>query len=158
MRSAPRRPDGVAARPCRGVAAAVHVADCVPVAVGGAGAVAMLHCGWRGLDGGIISAGIARLRRLGVEGPLAAAIGPGVGGCCYETGEEVRERFGAYGASAGRLLDLKAVARAQLREAGVGLVEDVAVCTICSSPGRLYSHRRDGASCGRQGGFAWLRS
>jgi YfiH family protein len=149
--------DGVATT-VPGVAAAVHVADCVPVAVGGAGAVAMLHCGWRGLDGGIISAGVSRLRRLGVEGQLAAAIGPGVGGCCYETGEEVRERFSAYGASAGRLLDLKAVARAQLHEEGVELVEDVGVCTICSTPGRLYSHRRDGASCGRQGGFAWLRS
>jgi len=148
--------DGVATA-LPGVAAAVHVADCVPVAVGGAGGVAMLHCGWRGLDGGIVSAGIARLRLLGVQGPLAAAIGPGVGGCCYETGEEVRERFSAYRASAGRLLDLKVVARAQLHEAGVGLVEDVGVCTICSKPGRLYSHRRDGASCGRQGGFAWLR-
>ena len=148
--------DGVATT-LPGVAAAVHVADCVPVAIGGAGGVAMLHCGWRGLDGGIVSAGVARLRRLGVEGQLVAAIGPGVGGCCYETGEEVRERFSAYRASAGRLLDLKAVARAQLHEAGVGLVEDVGVCTICSKPGRLYSHRRDGASCGRQGGFAWLR-
>ena len=148
--------DGVATSLPR-VAAAVHVADCVPVAVGGTGAVAMLHCGWRGLDGAIVSAGVARLRRLGVQGPLAAAIGPGVGGCCYETGEEVRERFAAYRASTGRLLDLKAVAKAQLQEAGVGLVEDVGVCTMCSNPVRLYSHRRDGEACGRQGGFAWLR-
>ena len=139
------------------MAAAVHVADCVPVAVGGAGAVAMLHCGWRGLDGGIVAAGVARLRELGAGAPLAAAIGPGVGGCCYETGEEVRERFVDYGASTGRLLDLKAVARAQLHAAGVDLVEDVGVCTMCSTPDRLYSHRRDGPSCGRQGGFAWLR-
>ncbi len=63
----------------------------------------------------------------------------------------------AYDASAGRLLDLKAVAAAQLREAGVELVEDVGLCTMCSAPERLYSHRRDGALCGRQGGFAWLR-
>ncbi len=118
----------------------------------------MLHCGWRGLDGGIVAAGVGRLRELGVEGPLQAAIGPGVGGCCYETGEEVRGRFAAHRASAGRLLDLKAVARAQLHDAGVGTVEDVGVCTMCSAPGRLYSHRRDGAACGRQGGFAWLRA
>lgn len=153
----PAHADGVATA-LPGVAAAVHVADCVPVAVGGAGAVAALHCGWRGLDGGIVAAGVARLRELGADGPLAAAIGPGVGGCCYETGDEVRERFAQFGASVGRLLDLKAVARAQLHEAGVALVEDVGVCTMCSTPERLYSHRRDGPSCGRQGGFAWLRS
>ena len=151
----PAQADGVATA-LPGLAAAVHVADCVPIAVGGAGAVAMLHCGWRGLDSGIVSAGVARLRGLGVGGPLAAAIGPGVGGCCYETGEEVRERFAVYGASVGRLLDLKAVATSQLHAAGVGLVEDVGVCTMCSSAERLYSHRRDGPSCGRQGGFAWL--
>jgi copper oxidase (laccase) domain-containing protein len=84
-------------------------------------------------------------------------IGPGVGGCCYETGDEVRERFARYRASSGRLLDLKTVAASQLREEGVEVVEDVGLCTICSDPGRLFSHRRDGASSGRQGGFAWLR-
>jgi YfiH family protein len=161
-----------------GVAAAVHVADCVPVGVGGEGGVAMLHCGWRGLAGGIIAEGIAALRALGVEGELQGAIGPGAGGCCYETGDEVRERFAEYAAAdpqaaprepplrgagggfrgaGGRLLDLKAVAAAQLRAAGVGAVEDVAVCTICAAPERLFSHRRDGAATGRQGGFAWLR-
>jgi len=140
-----------------GVAAAVHVADCLPIAVGGEGAVAMLHGGWRGLEAGIVPAGVAALRRLGAEGQLQAAIGPGVGGCCYETGDEVRGRFAAYGASAGRLLDLKAVAAAQLAAAGVALVEDCALCTICSPPGRLFSHRRDGPDTGRQGGFAWLR-
>jgi hypothetical protein len=148
--------DGVATS-LPGVAAAVHVADCLPVAVGGEGAVAMLHCGWRGLAGGIVEAGVAALRELGARGELQAAIGPGVGGCCYETGDELRERFAAYGASAGRLLDLKAIAAAQLREAGVAQVEDCAVCTMCSAPGRLFSHRRDGPATGRQGGFAWLR-
>ena len=139
-----------------GLATAVHVADCLPIALGGDGAVAMLHGGWRGLAGGIVAAGVAALRQLGAEGELQAAIGPGVGGCCYETGDDVRGRFGPYGASRGRLLDLKAVAAAQLAEAGVALVEDCALCTICSPPGRLFSHRRDGPATGRQGGFAWL--
>jgi YfiH family protein len=139
------------------IAAAVHVADCLPVAVGGAGAVAMLHAGWRGLAGGIIGAGVGALRRLGVEGDLEAAIGPGAGRCCYETGDEVRELFEAYGASHGRLLDLKAVAGAQLRAAGVGTVRDVKLCTICAPGPRFFSHRRDGAATGRQGAFAWLR-
>jgi copper oxidase (laccase) domain-containing protein len=109
------------------------------------------------LAGGIIGAGVGALRRLGVEGDLEAAIGPGAGRCCYETGDEVRELFEAYGASHGRLLDLKAVAGAQLRAAGVGTVRDVKLCTICAPGPRFFSHRRDGAATGRQGAFAWLR-
>lgn len=147
--------DGVATA-LTGVAAGVHVADCLPIAIGGERAVAMLHGGWRGLAGGIVAEGVATLRSLGVEGPLEAVIGPGAGGCCYETGEEVRERFATWDASRERLLDLKAVAAGQLREAGVGTVHDVGLCTICAPERRFFSHRRDGASTGRQGGFAWL--
>jgi YfiH family protein len=139
-----------------GVAVGVHVADCLPIALGSAGAVSMLHCGWRGLSGGIVGEGVRALRALGADGPLEAVIGPGAGGCCYETGEEVRERFSDWDASRGRLLDLKAVAAAQLREAGVSTVADVGLCTICAPERRFFSHRRDGASTGRQGGYAWL--
>ncbi len=146
--------DGVATG-VRGVAAGVHVADCLPIAVGGAGGVAMLHAGWRGLAGGVVGEGVRALHALGVRGELEAVVGPGVGGCCYTTGDEVRELFAAYGERGGRLLDLKAVAGAQLREAGVATVRDVGICTICSDPGQLFSHRRDGPATGRQGGFAW---
>ena len=141
----------------RGVAGAVHVADCLPIAVGGPGAIAMLHAGWRGLAGGIVAEGVRALRAAGVRGALGAAIGPGAGGCCYETGKEVRARFAGYAATNGRLLDLGAVAAAQLREAGVDDVRDVGMCTICSPGRRFFSHRSDGAATGRQGGFAWQR-
>jgi polyphenol oxidase len=67
----------------------------------------------------------------------------------------VRELFAAYGAATGLLLDLKAVATAQLREAGVATVVDVGRCTTCDE--RYFSHRREGPDTGRQGGFAWLR-
>ena len=134
---------------------AVHTADCLPIAIGGEGAVAMLHAGWRGLAGGVVAAGVTALRELGADGELHAAIGPGAGGCCYEVGEELSGLFPDF--VTGRLLDLKAVAAAQLREAGVGEVRDVGVCTICAAPERLFSHRRDGPGTGRQGGFAWLR-
>jgi polyphenol oxidase len=147
--------DGVATG-VRGVAVGVHVADCLPIAVGGDRGVAIVHAGWRGLAGGVVCEGVRALRALGVRGEVQAVVGPGVGGCCYETGDEVREVFGAYRASEGRLLDLKAVAGAQLREAGVAVVRDVGICTMCSDPGRLFSHRRDGPATGRQGGFAWL--
>ncbi|MGA2757200.1 MAG: polyphenol oxidase family protein [Solirubrobacteraceae bacterium] len=147
--------DGVASSFER-VAAGVHIADCLPIALGGAGGVAMLHGGWRGLAAGIAAQGVRALRSLGVEGELEAVIGPGAGGCCYETGEEVRVLFAADGASRGRLLDLKAVAAAQLREAGVSSVRDLGLCTICAPRGRFFSHRRDGAATGRMGAFAWL--
>jgi YfiH family protein len=67
----------------------VLVADCLPVIVGSAGAVAALHAGWRGLAGGVLEEGVRALRELGGEGELAAVIGPGARGCCYEVGEEV---------------------------------------------------------------------
>lgn len=147
--------DGVATG-TRDLAVGVHVADCLPIAVGGAGGVAMLHGGWRGLAGGVVPEGVRALRALGALGELEAVIGPGAGGCCYETGDQLRELFRSYRASRGRLLDLKAVAGAQLREAGVAGVRDLGICTICSERGRLFSHRRDGPATGRQGGFAWL--
>ena len=73
-------------------------ADCLPIALvrtnGAAPAVAVLHAGWRGLLEGIAAAGVEALG----TGELAAAIGPGIGPCCYEVGEEVaapyRDRFG----------------------------------------------------------------
>jgi YfiH family protein len=139
------------------VALCALVADCLPVAVAGAGAVAMLHAGWRGLATGVIAAGVTAVRELGDGGELSAAIGPGAGPCCYETGEEVHEAFAAIAeAHLGRNLDLKAIARHQLRAAGVTELADMGICTICSDPGQLFSHRRDHGITGRQAGVAWL--
>jgi hypothetical protein len=141
-----------------GVAPMVMTADCLPVAVAGAGAVAMLHAGWRGLAGGILAEGVAAVRELGAEGSLAAAIGPGAGPCCYEVGEEVHAAFTDQDLDIrrGRNLDLKAIACEQLRRAGVEVVHDVGLCTICGDPTLLFSHRRDGGITGRQAGLAWL--
>lgn len=141
-----------------GVAPMVMTADCLPVAVAGAGAVAMLHAGWRGLAGGILAEGVAAVRGLGAEGLLAAAIGPGAGPCCYEVGEEVHAAFTDQDLDIrrGRNLDLKAIAREQLRRAGVEVVHDVGLCTICGDPTLLFSHRRDGGITGRQAGLVWL--
>jgi YfiH family protein len=135
-------------------------ADCLPIAVAGVGGVrvvAMLHAGWRGLATGVIAAGVAAVRELGGDGDLSAAIGPGAGPCCYETGEEVHDAFADIDeAHHGRNLDLKAIARHQLRVAGVAHVADIGLCTICSNPGLLFSHRRDEGITGRQAGVAWL--
>ncbi len=141
-----------------GVAPVVLTADCLPVAVAGDGAVAMLHAGWRGLAGGIIAEGIAAIRELGGSGRLTAAIGPGAGPCCYEVGEDVHAEFAVRELDLrnGRNLDLKAIARAELERSGVEVVHDVGLCTICSDPSLLFSHRRDGGVTGRQAGVAWL--
>jgi hypothetical protein len=149
--------DGQATR-FRGAAPMVMTADCLPIAVAGGGAVAMLHAGWRGLAGGIVAEGVRALRELGSEGPLEAAIGPGAGGCCYEVGEEVHARFAAYGDHVrfGGNLDLKAIAREDLVSAGVAVVHDVDLCTICSDESLFFSHRRDHGITGRQAGVAWL--
>ncbi|MHB8694683.1 MAG: polyphenol oxidase family protein [Solirubrobacteraceae bacterium] len=143
-----------------GVAPTVLTADCLAVVIVGGGAVAAVHAGWRGLAGGIIAEGVAALHELGVGGQVAltAAIGPGAGVCCYEVGEEVHAEFGAYGDAVrrGRNLDLKAIAAAQLRAAGVQTVHDVGLCTICSDPELFFSHRRDNGVTGRQAAIAWL--
>jgi purine-nucleoside/S-methyl-5'-thioadenosine phosphorylase / adenosine deaminase len=140
----------------RGVAPMVLVADCVPIAVAGDGAVAVLHAGWRGLAAGIVHEGIRALRDLGARGPLTAAIGPGAGGCCYEVGEEVHAEFVGYGEAVrnGRNLDLKTVTRLALEHGGVRAVHDAQVCTICCE--EFFSHRRDRGVTGRQAGIAWL--
>jgi YfiH family protein len=146
------------ATPLHEVAPMVMTADCLPIALAGDGAVAMLHAGWRGLAGGVVAEGVRALRELGAQGPLEAAIGPGAGGCCYEVGEEVHREFAGYDGRArrGRNLDLKAIARDQLEAAGVQAVHDIGLCTICSDETLFFSHRRDRGITGRQAGLAWL--
>ncbi len=136
-----------------GVGAMVLVADCLPVALGTPGAVAMLHAGWRGLRAGVLEEGVRALRELGGDGEIAAAIGPGAGVCCYEVGEEVHTAFGNAHRQ-GRRLDLRALARERLLAAGVTEVHEVELCTICERG--LFSHRREAERSGRQAGVAWL--
>jgi purine-nucleoside/S-methyl-5'-thioadenosine phosphorylase / adenosine deaminase len=158
-RSSRPRMDGQATN-LPGVAIAALVADCLPIAVAGGGAVTMLHAGWRGLHGGVISAGVTAVRELsGANGELelAAAIGPGAGPCCYEVGDEVHDAFAEYSnVRRGDNLDLKEIARRQLLAAGVSEVHDIELCTLCGPPELLYSHRRDHGVTGRQAGVAWL--
>ena len=134
----------------------VLVADCLPVALIAPGRAAMLHCGWRPLAGGILEQALERF-----DEPPAAAIGPGIGKCCYEVGDEVLVKFasrlpgGLEGVSEGRMLDLRGIARRLLESGGVTRIEDVDLCTSCR-PDLFFSHRRDRGVTGRQGGIAWL--
>ncbi len=129
----------------------VLAADCLPVAVTGPGGLAMLHCGWRGLAGPLVPDAVSRV------GGEAAAIGPGIGPCCFEVGDEVRHAFSGMGEDLfeGRHLDLPAVARRTLEAAGVDQIETAGVCTHCDAED-FFSHRRDAGATGRQAGIAWL--
>jgi YfiH family protein len=133
-----------------GVAALVFVADCVPVALSGPDGAAMLHCGWRGLAAGIVAEGV---RATGAAG---AAIGPSIGPCCYEVGDEVLAAFSALGdgIAAGRQLDLPEVASRLLATAGVQQIERSGLCTSCEAE-LFFSHRRDLGRTGRQAGLVW---
>jgi YfiH family protein len=133
-----------------GLTPLVFVADCLPVALAGPGGVAMIHCGWRGLAAGIVERGVKQVEAQ------AAAVGPGIGPCCYEVGGEVLsafERLGP-GVAEGRLLDLRLTARRLLERAGVEAIEVSELCTSCR-PELFFSHRRDGGLTGRQAGLVW---
>ncbi|HSJ73082.1 MAG TPA: polyphenol oxidase family protein, partial [Miltoncostaeaceae bacterium] len=149
--------DGLATR-MPGLGLMVLGADCLPVLLWRRDepAVAAAHVGWRGLVGGVLAAAV---RALGRPERVGAAIGPGVGPCCYPVSQEVRDRFAtAFGEGVVRppAVDLAAAAGAALAAEGVAqaAVVTVEACTSCEA-GRFYSHRRDGAASGRQGGLVW---
>jgi purine-nucleoside/S-methyl-5'-thioadenosine phosphorylase / adenosine deaminase len=128
-------------------------ADCLPIAIaradGDRPALAVLHVGWRGLLAGIVREGVLALG----PGPVAAAVGPGIGHCCYEVGEEVAGPFRqAFGDDVveGRRLDLRLAGERALRAAGCTQIDHVDLCTSCHHE-LFFSHRRDGARTGRQG-------
>jgi len=150
-------PDGLATRaPELGLV--VLGADCLPVLLWRRDepAVAAAHAGWRGLVAGVLGEAV---RSLGRPERVGAAIGPGVGPCCYPVSQEVRDRFAAaFGGAVLRppAVDLAAAARAALVAEGVpdGAVVTIEACTSCEA-GRFFSHRRDGESSGRQAGLVW---
>jgi polyphenol oxidase len=145
--------DGVATT-SRDVAALVLTADCLPVALATPAAVAMVHAGWKGLADGVLAAGVEALRALDPDGAIHAAIGPAAGVCCYEVGDDVAARFPDVPRRADRMLDLKRIATARLKAAGVAQVHDVGRCTMCE-PDVFFSHRASGPVTGRQGGLVW---
>jgi purine-nucleoside/S-methyl-5'-thioadenosine phosphorylase / adenosine deaminase len=134
-----------------GAVALVFVADCLPVALAGPRGVAMVHAGWRGLAGGILAKGAEAVAAT------SAAIGPGIGPCCYEVGHEVLDLFSGLGngVATDRMLDLAEAARRLLAQAGVERVESAGLCASCEEE-LFFSHRRDRGRTGRQGGLAWI--
>ena len=128
-------------------------ADCLPVAIartnGGAPALALAHAGWRGLLAGVLESATRALAR----GRTAAVLGPAIGPCCFEVGDEIaarfRRRFGREVVAGGKV-DLWLAGERALEEAGCSSVERVEICTACH-PELFFSHRRDQGLTGRQG-------
>jgi YfiH family protein len=137
----------------RGLPVLALAADCLPIALaranGSQPALALLHAGWRGLLEGIVPAGVSALG----GGAVAAVVGPAIGPCCYEVGEDVADRFRrafGFGLYRDGRLDLWTAAERALRAAGCVRVDRIDLCTACS-PERFFSHRRDEGLTGRQG-------
>lgn len=149
------------------LALGVVTADCVPVLLAGARAIAAAHAGWRGLASGILPRAVERLVQELGERPaeLQAWIGPAIGPCCYEVSDEVAEQVARASTRRARqpgtgerpVLDLHRAAAAQLAQTGLVRISALGICTRCH-PANLWSYRRDGAGAGRNLSFIWRRS
>lgn len=135
-----------------GLPIAIATADCLPIAIEGSRTIAVVHAGWRGIAAGVIGATLERMAELG-DRAERAVIGPAIGPCCYEVGDEVVEAVGGFrsetrdGATS---VDLPAAARAGL---GAIDIEQVGPCTFDDL--RFASYRRDHTPI-RQVTVAWL--
>ena len=136
---------------------AVRTADCLAVLIAGSRAFGAVHAGWRGLSDGVIDAAVAEIRALD-DGPLAAAIGPGARGCCYEVGDDLLANFSQYPAAQAQpgRLDLALISSDQLSNLGIADRYDCGICTICSRSDQFFSYRRDAGETGRMIGAIWL--
>ena len=125
-----------------GLPLAVLTADCLGVVLHAGAAVGVAHAGWRGADAGVV----ARLRST-MEGaghrPIRAAIGPGIGPCCFEVGPEVADRFETLASTTWGVTSVDLVA---------ALTDDLVDVEVWSSGACTrhetgwYSHRKDGTA------------
>jgi YfiH family protein len=143
----------------------VLTADCVPILMIAAKErlAAVVHAGWRGTLSGIAAKAAAHLAENYDVAPesLEAALGPAIGACCYEVGDDVveplRARWGRVADDCVRSggvkphVDLRRLNRAILAQSGLALerIFEIGPCTKCAA-GDYYSYRREGKETGRQ--------
>lgn len=143
-----------------GLAIAVRTADCYPILLADAQnrAVAAIHAGWRGTAAQIVRKTLERMSAEFGTDPrnVLVCIGPGIGVCCYEVGDDVSRQFGLSGRTH---LDLASENRKQLEAAGVPPlnIEALGVCTFCDAE-RFFSYRREKEKAGRMTSFIRLRT
>ncbi len=133
--------DGHAAL-ARGTAAAVSIADCVPIFLAHpAGATALLHSGWRGTAARILDAGVTTLAQRGfVASELRVHLGPAICGTCYEVSPDVYRQLTGKEVRAPAAVDLRALLAARARALGVRQISVSPWCTRCHND-RFFSHR-----------------
>ena len=142
-----------------GSVVAVKTADCIPILLVDSRlrAVAAVHAGWRGTVARIVEHAVDAMRaRFGTApADLEAAIGPGIGKCCYEVGPEVAAQFGEQGRAH---IDLAEHNRLQLMAAGIApeRIHVAHLCTMCLGE-EFHSFRRDKERAGRLYSFAGIR-
>lgn len=143
------------------IALSVRVADCVPILLGDrrTGAVAAIHAGWRGTAAGAVAAAVQGLSRAFGSEPadVVAAIGPSIGPCCYEVGNELLPKFAGHPDSSRWFsrhkrphLNLWRATRDQLERADVP-VRQIHLCALCTAdhPDLFHCYRRDRTRAGR---------
>jgi hypothetical protein len=131
--------------------------------------VALAHSGWRGVAGSMPVAAVEALARATGARPaeMVAAVGPAIGPCCYQVGDDVVARLPAAARPAARRdpggdgkhrLDLALAIRRLLEGAGLRpeRIETSPLCSCCG-PDRFFSYRRDGALTGRIAMVAGIR-
>lgn len=146
-----------------GLTLVVFTADCTPILLHDpvTGAVGAVHAGWRGTVAGIAAKAVEEMARAYGCDPanITAAIGPNIGPCCFETGEDVpqalRQCLGAEAeefirpAGEKYYVNLKGANRRILERAGVRVIDESGECTACR-PDRFWSHRKVGSRRGSQ--------
>ena len=149
----PLTADGLVSR-SQGLACCVMTADCLPVVLVSEdqGEVAVAHAGWRGLASGVLEQTISKMKTSPEN--IRAWLGPAIGPCHFEVGEDVRQAFltnslagaeSCFAATAQKgkyMADLNALARLRLTAAGVPRVDACGRCSYCESA-YFYSYRRD---------------
>lgn len=153
-----------------GAALLLVFADCTPLLIYDPRrrALALAHSGWRGTVQGMARAAVAALSAEFGSRPadLVAAVGPSIGPCCYEVGDEVTDAVRAAfdrpeellptGQAGRRHFDLWAANRRLLAEAGVGQIEVAGLCTACQRD-EFYSFRAEHGRTGHFGAVMALR-
>ena len=155
-----------------GLCLVIYYADCIPVLLYDPKrrAIGAVHSGWRGTSMGIVPKAVERMKTLYGTDPadVLAAIGPGIGPCCFETHDDVptamvrqlgraAEPFCVPNGKGKYNVDLKGIIRWEMTEAGLlpEHIETLDLCTGCH-PELWWSHRKVGDRRGNHGAMIQL--
>ena len=154
-----------------GVPLAVFLADCLPVLLhdAAAGVIGAVHCGWRSSVADILGVAVEKMVSLGARpARIHAAVGPGIGACCFEVGPEVADGINRLlrGETEGLLrekpdgrymADLKRANARRLAQLGVpaAQIDLSGLCTMCR-PEEFWSHRKTNGHRGVQAAIITL--